>query len=380
MKRKKYSRNSLFTISALTIASALTLTACGSDDPVAAAKDSNPLAKPPLAAHQISGTMTGIGASSQKSAVDTWVSAFQQMEPNVKVQYSSDGSGAGRTALIQGAAQFAGTDAYLKDTEIYQSKAKCGPEGAINIPVYISPIEVTFNLDGIKTLNLDASTIAKIFSEKITNWNDPAIKALNPGVNLPNLDITPVHRGDESGTTQNFTDYLSKVAPQDWPDKADQKWPNQYKGEAAQKTAGVVATVESTPGAITYADESGVSEDLGRTKLKVGDTFQAVTPEAAANVVNASPKVSGRIPTDIAIQIDRKTTAANSYPLVLVSYHAVCTTYKDPETVELVKAWETFVVSEQGQKLSYEATGSAPLPAELRTLANKSINSIKEGN
>ena len=92
-------------------------------------------------------------------------------------------------------------------------QAQCGPEGALNIPVYISPIAVAFNLPGITELKLDATTVAKIFRGEIANWNDPAIAALNPGVSLPDLKVTPVNRSDDSGTTTNFTEYLAAAAP-----------------------------------------------------------------------------------------------------------------------------------------------------------------------
>ena len=117
------------------------------------------------------------------------------------MQYSPDGSGAGRKAIIDGSAQFAGSDAYLKDEELASSKEKCGPEGAINIPVYISPIAIAFNIPDVKELKLDAATVAKIFRGEIANWNDPAIAAMNPDVKLPDLKVTPVNRSDDSGTT-----------------------------------------------------------------------------------------------------------------------------------------------------------------------------------
>lgn len=132
------------------------------------------------------------------------------------MQYSPDGSGAGRKAIIDGSAQFAGSDAYLKDEELAASKAKCGPEGAIDIPVYISPIAIAFNVPDVMDLKLDATTAAKLFRGEIAKWNDPAIVALNPDAKLPDLKVTPVSRSDDSGTTKNFTEYLSAAAPDVW--------------------------------------------------------------------------------------------------------------------------------------------------------------------
>ena len=121
-------------------------------------------------------------------------------------------------------------------------------------------------------LQLAPSTIAKIFTGKITTWNDPAIAADNPGVNLPATAIAPVHRGDKSGTTQNFTDYLSGAAKADWPSPVADTWPIQG-GEAAQGTSGVIGAVKGGQGTIGYADESqakglGDRQGQGRRRLR----------------------------------------------------------------------------------------------------------------
>ncbi len=243
------------------------------------------------------------------------------------VQYSPDGSGAGRKAIIDGSAQFAGSDAYLKDEEVVSSQAQCGPDGALNIPVYISPIAVAFNLPDIKELNLDAATVAKIFRGEIATWNDPAIAALNPDATLPDLEVTPVNRSDDSGTTTNFTEYLAAAAPEVWTDKAAGIWPATLQGENAKGTSGVVKTVTDTPGAVTYADDSAVSGKLGVAQIKVGSEFVKISADAAAKAVEAGKPVEGRSANDVAIKLDRTTTEPGAYPVVLVSYHVVCSTY-----------------------------------------------------
>lgn len=213
MKATRFGRNAALAVIA---AGALALTACGSDNATGTTGGTQSAA----AGTKVTGTLTGIGASSTGAAMDAWKAGFASANQGATVQYSPDGSGAGRKAIIDGSAQFAGSDAYLKDDELAASKAKCGPEGAINIPVYISPIAVAFNIPDVKELKLDAATVAKIFRGQITNWNDPAIAALNSGVTLPDLKVTPVNRSDDSGTTSNFTDYLASAAPEVWTDKA----------------------------------------------------------------------------------------------------------------------------------------------------------------
>src|SRR5690606_31543186 len=173
----------------------------------------------------LTGTLNGAGASSQESAMEVWRAAFQDANPGLTVNYDPVGSGGGRTQFLEGAVAWAGSDSALAEDEYTAALQVCGPEGAINLPIYISPIAVVFNLPGVESLNLDAHTIASIFDGQVTRWNDPAIAALNAGVELPDLAITAVHRGDESGTTKNFTDYLAQAAPDAWPHKASGDWP-----------------------------------------------------------------------------------------------------------------------------------------------------------
>ncbi|MGG5172866.1 phosphate ABC transporter substrate-binding protein PstS [Pseudarthrobacter sp. J1738] len=370
MKTFRFGRHAALAVIA---AGALALTACGSDN----ATGTTPSNGSSASGAGVKGTLTGIGSSAQGAAMDAWKTAFAAANPGATVQYSPDGSGAGRKAIIDGSAQFAGSDAYLKDTELADAKAKCGPEGAIDVPVYISPIAIAFNLPDVKELKLDADTTAKIFRGKIAKWNDPAIAALNPGVTLPDLKVTPVNRSDDSGTTKNFTEYLSAVASTVWTDKADGVWPDSLKGENAKGTSGVVKTVTDTPGAVTYADDSAVSGKLGVAQIKVGESFVTISAEAAAKAVEVSKQADGRAANDLAIKLDRKTTEADTYPIVLVSYHVLCTTYDSKETADLVKAFENYVVSDEGQNAAADAAKSAPLSKSLQEKAKAAIATVK---
>jgi phosphate transport system substrate-binding protein len=350
----------------------LVLTGCGSDYPLGEAQrqaaENN--------SSNLSGTVTGGGSSAQNSAMNAWIGGFATMHPKVQVQYASVGSGAGRSGLLAGATNFAGSDAYLKDSEVARSQETCGPAGAINIPTYISPISVAFNLPGIAELNFDAETVAKIFGGKITSWQDPAIKALNPGVSIPDVPMTAVARSDDSGTTENFSDYLHAAAPENWTHDPSGSWPGGLGSEQAQGNSGVVTTVARTVGAVTYADDSLVDMTLGKGKLRVGDSFVAVSGESAAIAVTASHRVPGRGGNDIALELDRSTTKPGAYPLVLVSYFIVCSGYTDPNTVELVKAFGHYIVSEEGQAVAADSAKSAPMPEELAADAAKAIDSI----
>ncbi len=348
---------------------ALALTACGSDNPTGSAGGGSGEQS------GVSGTLTGIGASSQQAAMTAWQNGFQSANSGATVQYSPDGSGAGRKAFLAGGANFAGSDAYLTEDEVSQAKQQCGDAGAMDLPVYVSPISVAFNLPGVKSLNLDAPTIAKIFKGEIKKWNADEIKKQNPDADLPDTAVTVVHRSDDSGTTENFTDYLSKAAPQDWTEEPAQAWPTKYAAENNKGTSGVVSTTSSTEGAVTYADSSAVG-DLGTAAIKVGEKYVAHSADAAAKAVEVSKQVEGRGEHDMAIDIDRATTEAGAYPLVLISYHVVCSTYDSQETADLVKSFEKYVVSEDGQKAAADSAGSAPLSQSLREDATAAVESI----
>ena len=357
---------------AIVAAAALALSACGSDYPLGdeqreAAENST---------STLSGILSGSGSSAQGPAMDAWIAGFGILHPDVQLQYSPDGSGAGRSALLAGAVNFAGSDAYLQDEEIAEAKEVCGPGGALDIPAYISPIAVAFNLPGIDSLNLDAATIAAIFRGEIETWNDPAIADQNPGIELPDTPVTAVSRADDSGTTENFTEYLHEAAPEAWPDGPSGTWPHGLGGENAQGNSGVVSTVTRTEGAVTYADDSVIDDSMGTVNLLVGDEYVPISADGASIAVEQAKRVPDRAPHDIALQLDRTTTAPGAYPLVLVSYQIFCSAYADPETVELVKTFGGYVVSDEGQAASEDAAKSAPIPVSLAEQARAAIDSI----
>jgi phosphate transport system substrate-binding protein len=362
---KKFMR--LGSIAAVALAGSIVLSSCAANE--AAPSDDETVST-------LSGTIDGSGASSQGSAQDAWIAAFQTANPAVTINYDPAGSGAGRTAFIAGGVAFAGSDSSLKDEEIAGGFAGCvADSGYIEVPVYISPIALIFNVEGVDELNLDAPTIAGIFKGTITSWDDPAIVALNKDAKLPSAAITAVHRSDDSGTSKNFGDYLNKVAPEVWDAAPADTYPYST-GEAASGTSGVVDAVKNGTNTIGYADASKAG-DLGVAKLKVGDKFVAYTAEAAAAVVAESPLVEGRPDTDIAIAIDRKTTDAGHYPLVLVSYILACGEYTDAAKGELVKAYVSYIASAAGQKVAAESAGSAPLSDDLSAKVATAIATIK---
>jgi phosphate transport system substrate-binding protein len=358
-------------IAALVAAGALGLSACGSD----------PVPSTPGAtngnASELSGRIAGGGASSQEAAMQAWIAGFQSANPNVTVAYDAIGSGGGRTQFGEGAFAFAGSDAILDEEETATATQRCGGKPPIHMPLYISPIAVIYNLPEVPDLQLSPQTLAKIFNQQIKTWNDPAIAADNPGAQLPGTNITPVNRSDESGTTENFTEYLSAAAGSDWPHEPSGDWPVPGS-QSGQGTSGVVQTVQGGNGTIGYADASQAGS-LGVAKIKVGSQFVALSPEAAAKVVDASPRVQGRPQHDLAIELERDTTESGAYPIVLVSYSIACSSYGDANEAKLVKAFLGYIASDAGQQAASQAAGSAPISAKLRTDVEAALGSITEG-
>lgn len=321
-------------------------------------------------------TLNGGGSTAQAVAQQTWRANYQKTNGGT-INYEEVGSGTGVENFTSKAYSFAGSDAYLSTDQLSAAKDTCGAD-PIEVPAYVSPIAVAFNLSGVKSLNLDAETIANIFNGTITKWNDPKIVAQNKGVKLPGTAISTVHRSDESGTTFNFTDYLNKASNGAWSDAANTVWPAGISGgQGLEGTSGVVGGLTDTDGAIGYADDSAIkSTDLGVVSIKVGKTYNAPSPDGAAEVLAQSPAAPNRPATDMATDIDRTSTVKGGYPLMLASYLLACPTYSDSKTADMVKGYLTYVVSSQGQQDAAAAAGSAPLDPKLSQKATAIVSKI----
>jgi phosphate transport system substrate-binding protein len=348
---------------AAALALGLAVSACGAGNESNGGSDSS-----------LSGTLKGAGSSAQEAAMKAWRAGFQTDNPDVTVNYDPSGSGAGVEQFNAGALDFAGSDSALDPTkgEVDAAKQRCGAN-ALEVPDYVSPIAVIYNVKGVDKLQLSAKTVSAIFDGKIKKWNDAAIKAENPDATLPSTAITPVHRSDESGTTKNFTDYLSQAGEGAWTYPADKVWPIS-SGEAASGTSGVVAAVKAGDGSVGYADESQAG-DLSVASIKVGDAYVAPSADGAAKALEVSPLDDSRTDGDLAVKVDRTTTEAGAYPLMLTSYLIACPTY-DKDKAAMVKGFLKYVISTDGQQEAADNAGSAPLPATLQQKAEQIIDSI----
>jgi phosphate transport system substrate-binding protein len=329
----------------------------------------------------LSGEIAGAGATSQEAAQEAWIANFENENSGVTISYDPVGSGGGREQFNAGGVAYAGSDAAISEEEGEMKAAikRCNPGELIEVPAYVSPIAIIYNLSEVESLQLSPETLAKIFNQEITSWNDQAIAADNPGVDLPDTRITPVNRSDESGTTENFTEYMSEVVPKVWGYEVSGDWPVKG-GEAASGTSGVVEAVGAGEGAIGYADASQAGE-LGVAKIKVGDNYEEPTPEAAAAILEESPedKALAGDKYMFPFALDRKTESQGTYPIVLVSYLIACTEYKSADEAAVVKGYLEYAISPEGQEAAAENAGSAPLSAALTKKITPAVEAIKAG-
>ncbi|MEV6297919.1 phosphate ABC transporter substrate-binding protein PstS [Actinoplanes sp. NPDC051861] len=355
-------------VAGIALTATLALTGCGSDNNEPTAEGGSSTAP----GNCVSGSLTAQGSTAQKNAMDEWIKAYQGQCADAKIDYQGTGSGAGIEAFIAGTADFAGSDSALKEEEVAQADAKCPGGKALNLPMVIGPIAVVYNVQGVDGLQLSSSTIAKIFSGKITKWNDPAIAGENSGATLPAATIETVHRSDESGTTDNFTKYLSKTAEADWTFGNAKAW-KAPGGTGAAKSDGVATKVKSTPNTISYVELSfAENSDLQKAKIKNGaGEYTELTGESAGKTFeNATVKGTDG---DLALELDYATTTAGAYPIVLVTYEIACS--KGSAKAKEIQGFLKYTSSTAGQTALAEL-GYAPLPEALRAKVETSVAAI----
>jgi phosphate transport system substrate-binding protein len=314
-----------------------------------------------------SGTLNGSGSTFQLTFQQTAIQSFKAIQPNMTVNYGGGGSGKGRTDLASGVVQYAGSDtAPIPSDEVASFKGKT----VLYFPVLVGPITVSFNVPGVKSLKLDAPTIADIFQAKITKWNDQKIAALNPGVKLPSTAITIARRSDSSGTTQNFSEFLVEGAPGVWKLGSDStiNWPADSRG--GNGNGGVAQIVKSTTGAVgyvDYADAKASGLTFASIKNKAGNYIAPSTQSAteAANNVTVKPNL-----TFSAIWA----SGSGSYPVTYQSWVLVYQKQSSSSTTKDLKDYVGYLVGD-GQKLLPEL-GYASLPSSMDQKAKAQLSQI----
>lgn len=365
-------------VSGVAVAAALALTACGSasntsgSSSAPAAKVSGGTAS--ATGGCFTGNLSGQGSTAQANAMQLATTEFAKKCPGAKVNYAPTSSGQGITAFLAKQVGWAGSDSSLNSAkgEPAEAKAACGSP-AWDLPMVVGPIAVAYNLKGVGKLTLAPQLTAKIFSGKITTWNDPAIAAANKGVKLPSTKISVFFRSDSSGTTDNFTDYMHTTDPTIWTAKHAKQWAGKV-GQGKPKSAGVGSAVKSTDGGITYVEWSyAITNNLPMAQIDNGGGPVALTAQTASKAAQAA-KVVGT-GNDLKLKIDYATKEAGTYPIVLVTYEIVCSKYSDATEAKKVKSFLSYLVSPQFQgKLS--TVGSAPLPSAVQSKVVTAINAI----
>jgi phosphate transport system substrate-binding protein len=362
------------TFAVLALCGALGLAGCGSDDntttgeTAGAGSDTGASA----AADCPSGTLKAEGSSAQKNAIEEAISSFQSDCADATVNYNPTGSGAGIKQFIAGQVDFAGSDSALKPEEATQAEATC-TSPAWNLPMVTGPIAIAYNAPGVDKLVLTPDVASQIFTGKVAKWNDPAIAGLNAGVTLPDAAIAVYFRSDESGTTDNFQQYLAAAAPSAWTLEDGKTW-NGPVGEGKEKSAGVAGAVKAQVGGITYVEWSYAQQnDLGVAWVDNGGGAVELTGESVGKMVATAQQAGTG--NDLSLTLDYATKESGAYPINLVTYEIVCSKYADAAKGTFVKAFLTHFASSDVQS-GLQELGYAPLPAEVQTKVSAAITAI----
>ncbi len=255
------------------------LSGCGDNVPPALPVDPAVAQVIGTTALTVTGEQAGAGSSAQQASMEAWSAGYSRYQPDAVIAYDPQGSGAGVTSFLQGAVGWAGTDVPLTSSQRPRSKSVCAGAQAVDLPVFVSPIALVYNIDGLNGshIRLSAALVADIFAGRVVWWDDARIAAANPVLKnrLPHLRITPVWRSDQSGTSQIVSAYLATAASGRWPKDAGKTWPS-TAGQGAKGTAGVATVVSQAKGTIGYV-EAAQAGSLGTVAL-----LQAPRPSCPA--------------------------------------------------------------------------------------------------
>jgi phosphate transport system substrate-binding protein len=310
-------------------------------------------------------SLTGAGATFPFPLISRWQADYES-KTGVHVNYSPIGSGGGIAAITARTVDFGASDAPLTTDQF----AACN--GCVQIPWVLSSTAVLYNLDGVpNNLKLTGPVIADIYLGKIKKWNDPAITKLNPGVKLPSADVTPVYRSDGSGTTYNFTDYLTAVSPE-WKSKVGRSTQVNFpSGVGGRGSSGVAGVVTKTEGAIGYADIAyALTNHIKFARVQNRDG-KFVTPGLKAIAAAASLIKSVPGSNEMHIVNPPKGNPL-AYPICTFSY--VLLPKKTPKAADLRKF--VFYALTQGQQFGPKIL-FVPIPKVVLVAAEKTLKQVQ---
>lgn len=355
--------------------SALVLSGCGSDNNASGGGASSGQSSGNVSCGGKK-TLKASGSTAQANAMTRFVKAFEQACPGQTLNYTGNGSGAGISEFNGNQTDFGGSDSPLSQAEAGAAQQRCGGAPAWNLPVVFGPIAVTYNINGVTSLNLDGPTLAKIFNGAITTWNDPAIQGINAGTNLPATPIHVVFRSDESGTTDNFQRYLDAASDGAWGKGAGKAFKGGI-GEGAKGNDGTSAAIKNTEGSITYNEWSfaqGQKLNMAKIITSAGPDAVAIGADSVGKTI-AGAKISGQ-GNDLVLDTVSfyRPSQAGSYPIVLATYEIVCSKYPDAQVGTAVKAFLQSTIG--GGQNGLADNGYIPIPDSFKSRLSTAVNAI----
>lgn len=369
-------RSRLVAVGVATVA-ALLLAACGSGAPTGSGR-------PAAASVRVGNPSTPVtlqeaGSSTMYPYLQVLTSPLTQRYPNITLSAAAGGSGAGQSEALAGTIDVGASDVYLSPAQ-FQSTP-----GILNVPISVSSLVIEFNVKGVSSLNLTGSVLANIYQGKITNWKDPAIAALNPGVALPDQAIVPIRRLDSSGDTFDLTEFLSagsSVWANGPADGLTVTWPA-VSGELAESgDPGMISGMSKTPGSIGYLGISyapqGLQSGLGQAAVR--NRAGKFVKSDQTSVQSAVAHGAGTLPANlVGSLIDEP--GDGSYPIVTYDYLIVQSRQTDAGKALAIRTFLDWAISSTGGagQADLYAVGFQPLPSTALPRVNAAINQIKAG-
>jgi phosphate transport system substrate-binding protein len=319
----------------------------------------------PLLAETV--TLNGAGATFPNPIYTKWFSEYNKLHPDVQINYQSIGSGGGIRQVLAGTVDFGASDGPMTDEQLGQAKVKI-----LHIPTVLGAVVPAYNVPGVSgDVKFTSDVLANIFLGKVTNWNDPAIAKVNPGVNFPNQPIIVIHRSDGSGTTYIFTDYLSKVS-KEWESTVGKstsvKWPIGLGGKGNEGVAGQIRQLQGSIGYVEliYAVQNHIS--YGSVKNSAGEFLKASlegVTDAAASVKN--------MPADFRVSITNA-PGKTAYPISSFTWLLIPVQAKNPANGKILADFLNWMVND-GQKMAPALT-YAPLPESVAEKVKVAIKQV----
>jgi phosphate transport system substrate-binding protein len=317
--------------------------------------------------------INGAGATFPYPIYSKWFNEYAKLHTEIQINYQSIGSGGGIRQVTEGTVDFGATDGPMNDEQLQNFQTKRGV-GVLHFPTVLGAVVVTYNIPGItQALNLTPDAIAGIYLGKITKWDDPAIKANNPIVNLPGADIVVVHRSDGSGTSYCWTDFLSKVSPE-WESKVGKgtsvNWPVGLGGKGNE---GVSGQVKQTSNSIGYVELIyAIQNRLPYANVK-NSAGKFVTPSLASTTA-AAAGAAKNMPADFRVSITNA-PGKDAYSISTFTWLLIPEKIQDNAKHKAITEFLQWMLT-SGQDMT-ESLSYARLPKEVVAQEEKAIAKVK---